>query len=191
MDTTRRTHAIDASHPTVPPPAADAAAAAWYAVWTRSQCEELVGDQLDAKGFRVLVPKALKWIRRGRQRRRHVVPIFPSYLFVHHPLDKHSHVEILKARGVVRLLGTDGSGPTPIPTPEIEAIQRVTTAGVLVFPHTYLTAGQRVRIRGGALAGLEGLLLRQRMEKGLLVISVDMLQRSVAVEVDCTLVDPA
>lgn len=168
-----------------------AGAPAWYAVWTRSQCEQLASDDLAARGFEVLAPKAVAWIGRGRQRRREPVPVFPGYVFVRHALDRHSHVEMLKARGVVRLLGTPGDGPTPIPPGEIDAVARVTNSPVPMFRHPYLTVGRRARIVGGPFAGLEGILLRSDPMKGLLVLSVHLLQRSVAVEVDCTLVEAA
>jgi transcription antitermination factor NusG len=78
-----------------------------------------------------------------------------------------------------------------VPDGEIEAIQRVHHSHLPARPHPYLQEGQRVRITSGLLAGLEGILLRINATKGLLVISVNLLQRSVAVEVDCTLVAPA
>ena len=165
--------------------------AAWYAVWTRSQCEQLVADGLRPSGFHALAPEAVAWVRRGRQRRRLPVPLFPGYVFVQHALDRDSHVAMLKVRGVVRLLGTATEGPTRIPCDEIDAIARVTSSQVPMFRHPYLTVGRRARIVAGPFQGLEGILLRSDPVKGLLVLSVHLLQRSVAVEVDCTLVEAA
>lgn len=167
------------------------AGAGWYALWTRSQCERAVTDDLGARGFHALAPEVVAWIRRGRRRRRQPVPLFPGYVFVRHALDRHSHVEMLKVRGVVRLLGTQDEGPTRIPDAEIDAIARLTGSGVPVLRHPYLTVGRRARIVAGPFQGLEGILLRSDPVKGLLVLSVHLLQRSVAVEVDCTLVEAA
>jgi transcription termination/antitermination protein NusG len=167
------------------------AVAAWYAVWTRSHCEQLVGDQLAARGFQLFLPKATVWSRRGGKRRQIPVPLFPGYLFVHHALDKRSHTEIVKARGVVKVLGDGWRRPAAIGDDVIDAIRRLEGAGAPVFPHRHLREGDRVRIIGGPLEGLEGFFVRGRSDKGLLVLSVELLQRSVAVEVDCTLVEAA
>jgi transcription antitermination factor NusG len=170
-------------------PAVVPASAAWYAVWTRSNFEQNVTDQLLAKGFEVFLPKAASWARRGRARRALEVPLFPGYLFVHREMDKTSHVEILKARGVVRVLGDRWDQLATVPEEQIHAVRRIADAGLPVFPYPLLREGMRVRIVGGPLEGLEGIFLRGRPVKGLLVVSVNLLQRSVAVEVDCTLVE--
>src|SRR4029079_7949738 len=105
----------------------------WHAVWTRSHCEQLVHDQLFAKGFDVFLPKTSTWSRRGGTRHRVDALLFPGYLFVHHELDKASHVEVLKARGVVRVLGGRWDRLVPIPDDEVEAIQRVVQSRLPVF----------------------------------------------------------
>lgn len=148
-------------------------------------------DQLAAKGFTPFLPKLEVWSRRGNLRRIRSVPMFPGYLFLQHTIDKASYVEILKARGVVRILGDRWDRLAIVPASEIEAIRRVAGAGPAAQPHPYLREGRRVRILRGPLSGVEGILLTNRPDKGLLVISIDLLQRSVAVEVDCTLVAAA
>jgi len=182
-----RTAGSSARRGTLEAPRADSAA--WYAIWTRSNFEQNVADQLAIKGFDIFLPKAAAWARRGRTRRALDVPLFPGYLFVHHDMDKSSHVEILKARGVVRVLGDRWDQLATVPADEIEAVRRVAGAGLPIFPYPMLREGMRVRIVGGPLEGLEGIFLRGRPVKGLLVVSVNLLQRSVAVEVDCTLVE--
>lgn len=164
---------------------------AWHAVWTRSNFEELVGHQLAAKGFEVFFPTAATWSRRSSERKRVEVPLFPGYLFVQQPIDKAAYIEILKARGVVRVLGDGWDRLAPIEAEEIEAIQRLVRAGQPMFPHRYLRAGDRVRITAGPLRGVEGFFVRDQLEKGLLVVSVSLLQRSVAVQVECTIVEAA
>lgn len=163
----------------------------WHALWTRSHCERLVWDQLTAKGFHTFLPIIDVWSRRAGVRRRIAVPMFPSYLFLRQALDKTSYTEVRKTRGLVSLLGEGWDRLAVIPTCEIEAIQRVMQTHAPVLTHMYLRAGQRVRITHGPLANVEGILVRENSEKGLLVLSIELLKRSVAVEVDCTCAAPA
>ena len=163
----------------------------WYAIWTRSHFEQIVSDQLAARGFDLFLPKATAWTRRSDGPRAVDVPLFPGYLFVHHALDKYSHVEILKTRGVVRVLGHPPDHVTPVDEDQIAAIRQVVDAGLPIFPYKLPAAGDRVRIVAGPLAGVHGVFLRERRDKGLLIVSVNLLQRSVAVEIDCTNVEAA
>jgi transcription antitermination factor NusG len=165
--------------------------AAWYALWTRSHCEQLVHDQLTARGFRPSLPTIDLWSRRGGLRHLTRSPMFPGYLFLHHAMDKPSYVEVLKVRGLVRVLGDRWDRLPTIPDGEIDAIHRIADARIPVLAHPYLQEGQRVRICRGPLADVEGILLRTKPTKGLLVVSIELLRRSVAVEVDCTCVTPA
>jgi transcription antitermination factor NusG len=160
--------------------------APWHVLWTHSNCEDLVSAQLTSAGFHPFVPKIEQWARRNGSRRVVKVPLFAGYLFLNDALDKSRHVQVRKARGVVAILGEGWERPAVIPEPEIEAIQKVVEARVPTLLHPYLKEGSRVRIEAGPLAGVEGILVRLRPDKGLLVLSVDLLQRSVAVEVDCT-----
>ncbi len=163
----------------------------WHVLWTRSHREQMVHDQLSAQGLHLFLPMMNVWSRRGGVRHHVTMPMFPGYLFLHHAMDKTSYLTVCKARGVVRVLGEGWDRPTIIPDREIEAIQKVHRAHMPVLPHPYLREGQWVRITGGLLAGAEGILLRTKPTKGLLVLSINLLQRSVAVEVDATLVEPA
>lgn len=160
----------------------------WYVLWTCSHSEQLVHDQLAAKGFHLFLPKIDVWSRRGGLRHLIRVPMFPGYLFLRHAMDKGSYIEVRKARGLVRILGERSDRLAVVPDEEIEAIQRVLDARVPAMPHPYLREGQRVRITRGPLAGIEGILVQFRSDKGILVLSIELLQRSVAVSVDCTLV---
>ena len=169
----------------------DAGAARWYAVWTRSHCEQLVSDQLVSKGFETFLPSAMAWVRHATGRHRTRRPLFPGYLFVHTAMDRASHVEVLKAQGAVRVLGERWDRLSVIPDQEIDSVRRAITSGAPVFARSSLAEGDRVRITGGPLAGLSGVFLRGRLNKGLLVVAVTLLQRGVAVEVDCTLVEAA
>src|SRR5438552_7435592 len=167
------------------------ASAQWFAIWTHSHCEQLVHDQLTTKGFRAFLPVVRIWSRRAGTKRLIPRPMFPGYLFLHHAVDKASYLEVLKTKGVVRILGERWDRLTPVADGEIEALQQVVDSDLMVLPHPYLREGQRVRIEAGPLAGVEGLFVRSRANRGLLVLSVNLVHQSVAVEVDCTSVVPA
>jgi transcription antitermination factor NusG len=162
----------------------------WYALWTQSHCEQLVHDQLRAKGLVAFLPTMRRWSRRSGVRRLIPVPMFPGYLFVQDVMDKNAYLEIVKTRGLVRILGERWDRLSPVPDDEVEALRRIVAADVEVMPHAYLREGDRVRVDAGFLAGLEGILIRTKPKRGLFVLSVELLHRSVAVEVDCTLVSP-
>jgi transcription termination/antitermination protein NusG len=172
-------------------PDALALAPQWYALYTRSHCEQLVHDQLQGKGFSTFLPKLEVWTQRSGKRSLTTVPMFPSYLFIHHAMEKMSYIEVCKARGLVRILGERWDRLGSIPDGEIEAIQHVLQARLPVLPHPYLQKGQRVRIMQGPLTGTEGIFVQSKPNKGLVVLSVELLQRSVAVEVDCSIVSAA
>jgi transcriptional antiterminator NusG len=163
----------------------------WHVLWTRSNCEQLVHDQLTAKNFSVFLPKVRSWSRRGAHRSLTDVPMFPGYLFVDHAMDKTSYIEVCKSTGLVSILGERWDQLEVVPDAEIGAIQRTLRASLPVFPHPYLREGQRVRITRGPLVDVEGIFVRANPNKGLLVVSINMLHRSVAVAVDSTLVEAA
>ncbi|HEY8166436.1 MAG TPA: transcription termination/antitermination NusG family protein [Gemmatimonadaceae bacterium] len=163
----------------------------WYAIWTRSHSEQLVADQLLAKGLQVFLPKISVWSRRGGVRHAIRVPMFSGYVFLNESVDKNTYLEVIKARGVVRILGDRWDSLSPISDGEIEGLQTLVNSGVAITPHSYLREGQRVRITGGPLKGVDGILVENKSERGLLVLSVDLLQRSVAVQIDCTWVAAA
>src|SRR5439155_21616952 len=162
---------------------------AWYAIWTRSHCERLVAQQLSAKAFAPFLPEIKVRSKRFGQSRAEHVPVFPGYLFVRHSMDKTSYLEILKARGVVRILEGGWTRLTRIPDAEIDAIHQIVEAGVELFPHPYFRQGDRVRVVEGPLTGLEGLFVREKASKGRLVVSVDLIKTSVAVELDWAFVE--
>lgn len=161
--------------------------ARWYALWTHSHCEQLVRDQLAAKRFEVFLPKIETWSRRAGVKHRIWTPMFPGYLFVRDELNDARYAELLGARGLVCVLGNGDGNLTEVPDQEIEAIRAVVQASLPAVPHPYLHTGQRVRIVSGPLADVEGILVDRQASKGLLVLSVHLFQRSIAVEVDCTL----
>jgi transcription termination/antitermination protein NusG len=162
----------------------------WYVLWTRSQHEQLVFEQLSERGFNLFLPMLDVWVRRNGTRRRATVPMFSGYLFLRHVMDKASYLRINEARGLVRIMGERWDALAEVPDSEIATIRRIHQNGVPAASHPYLRVGERVRIVKGLLEGVEGILVRTKPEKGLLVVSVNLLQRSVAVEIDYTLVAP-
>ncbi|HEU4685890.1 MAG TPA: transcription termination/antitermination NusG family protein [Nitrospira sp.] len=163
----------------------------WYALWTHSHCERLVRDQLGVKGFELFLPMIGVWSRRAGVRRRILRPMFPGYLFLCDALTGGRYAEVLKARGLVGVLSRGQGGPAAIPENEIDAIRALVRSELPALPHPYLKTGQRVRIRSGPLADVEGVLVDHRPPKGLLVLSVHLFRRSVAVEVDSALAEAA
>jgi transcriptional antiterminator NusG len=160
----------------------------WHVLWTKSNCEQAVYEQLMAGGFDVLLPTVDKWSRRKHTRCLYSAPLFPGYLFVRHAMDKAGYIEINKARGLVRILGERWDKLATVPDDEIDAIRRVNQSDLPRMPHPYLKIGQTVRIISGPLANVQGVFVREESKRGLLVLSIELLRRSLAVEVDCTLV---
>ena len=106
-------------------------------------------------------------------------------------MDKASYLEVSKARGLVRVLGERWDQLEVVPDSEIHAVQRLMGSGLPMLPHPYLREGQRVRITRGPLADVEGIVIRMNHKKGLLVVSVNLLRRSIAVQLDCTALEAA
>jgi transcription antitermination factor NusG len=132
----------------------------------------------------------MRWCRRGGRRTLAEQLLFPGYLFVRHAMDKSTHVEVLKTRGVVRLLGERWDRLSPVPPEEMDAIQRVVKSGTRLRRYPFLPAGTAVRILTGPLAGLRGTFVCERSSRGLFLVSVTLLQRTVSVEIDAECVEP-
>lgn len=158
----------------------------WHVLWTRSNCEQLVCEQLLAKGYDTFLPMVDRWSRRRHTRSLYRAPMFPGYLFVRHAVDKLSYLEMAKARGMVRMLGERWDKLAVVPDAEIEAIRRVDASDVPRMPYPYLRVGQTVRIVSGPLANVEGIFVKSEPRKGLLIVSIELLRQSLAVPVDCT-----
>ena len=158
----------------------------WHALYVRHQHEKAIEANLRRNDFEALTP-AYSSIRKWKDRtRRLMVPLFPGYVFLHGGLKFKS--KILATPGVCSFV-TFGGVPATIPEAEIESIRRVTESSCAVEPHPYLKCGDRVRIISGQLTGIEGLLVRRKSSLRL-VLSADMLERSIAVEIDASEVEP-
>lgn len=162
----------------------NASNAAWYAVWLRSHYEHTVEQQLSARGFHTFLPEIPAWSRTLGPKRAIRTPMFPGYLFVRDVLDKDRYIDMLQVRGIVRVLEDGWSRLTPVPTDDMDAIQQIVQANILVSPHAHLQKGDRVRVLEGPLMGVEGIFVQDRASKGRLVVSMNMLGRSVSVDVD-------
>ena len=168
----------------------DNAAFHWFAVHVKSRHEFSVSDRLIGVGIEVFLPsveRLSKWKDRNKLVR---FPLFPGYLFVHIPKDHRSMLAVLKAKGVVRILGTIPGEPERVPEEQVLSLKKVLEAKMPLDPYPYLKEGQRVRITGGPLAGVEGLLL-QKADKHLLFLSVDILQQGVTLTIGASEVEPA
>jgi transcription antitermination factor NusG len=158
----------------------------WWAVYARHQHEKQVAETLQAKGFDVFLP-LYESVRRWKDRRKVLaLPLFPGYVFVRGAHERR--LGILTTPGVHMILSR-GDAAAEIPEEEIEAIRRSLQARVAVEPCPYLKCGDRVRVTRGALEGIEGILIRKK-NVFRLVLSVDMLAQSVAVEIATADVQP-
>jgi len=168
------------------PQLAKAAGAAWFAVITRSRHEKSVSRILQARSVEEFLP-VYESVHRWNDRNAVVSqPIFPGYVFVR--IDLPERMLVLSVPGVVSFVGPQGR-PASIPEEELVALRLCLEHQLRMEPHPYLAVGSRVRIRHGSLAEMEGILVRK---KGLfrLVLSVNLIARSVAVEVDASNVVP-
>jgi len=163
--------------------------ASWYCIHTRSRHENVVHNRLIEKGLNSFLPKMEVWSKRKDRKKKIHKVLFPGYLFVNDCLNHYKSLEILKTPGVVRILGNE-QGPVPVPEAQIESIMRILDRGVVMNPIPYLKEGQLVRVVDGPLQGCEGFLSEVKEDKERLIISVDILKRSVAVEIEATSVEP-
>lgn len=152
----------------------------WYAAYTCANHEKRVAEQLRARGVEHFLPLYATVHRWKDRRMRLQLPLFRGYVFVRLPLAER--LRVLEVAGVARLVGF-GERAVALPDSEIEVLRGALGGGLIAEPHPYLTVGHRVRIRNGPLAGLEGILLRKKADFRV-VLSIDLILRSIAVETD-------
>jgi transcription antitermination factor NusG len=159
---------------------------AWYAIYAKHQHEKKAADLLARKGFETLLP-IYRSVRRWKDRNKAVfLPLFPCYLFVRTELSRK--IDILRTSGVFWLVESGGCA-CPIPECDIETINRIIHSQAQIAPHPFLKNGQRVRVRHGALEGVEGILTRFKNQHRV-VITVEPLQKAFAIELDLAAVEP-
>jgi transcription antitermination factor NusG len=160
--------------------------ARWFAVYTNSRHEKCVArhfDQRQIESFLPLYQKLHHWTKHNNVRL--ALPLFPNYVFVH--IAPPQRTSVLAVQGVLGMVGR-GHIASALPDAEIESLR--TGLQLRKFePHPYLVAGERVRIKAGAMEGMEGILLRKKNELRV-VLTLDLIERSVAVEVDAQDVEP-
>lgn len=158
----------------------------WYAIYTRHQHEKTVCENLAANGVEVFLP-LYNVVRQWKDRTKHLsLPLFPCYVFLRR--GSEPRVKVLSTPGVHFFVEVAGR-PAGISESEIESIRKAVESDLAVEPHPFLRFGDRVRVRTGALAGVEGILVRRKSSYRL-VLSADLLEKSVSVEVDAFCVEP-
>jgi transcription antitermination factor NusG len=160
----------------------------WYAVRTRSRHEKLVARQLEKQGIQAFLPVVTK-INQWSDRRKQVEePLFSGYAFVRLDHSSVDRVRVLQTQGVVNFVGVQGAG-VAIPDQEIDNISTLLASKVSYQERPYLHVGQRVKVVGGALDGLEGILTAENTDRSV-VISIGLIQRSLSVRVAGYSVEP-
>ena len=158
----------------------------WYATYTNPRHEKLVAQQMNARRIDCFLP-LYKSARRWKDRRKQLeLPLFPGYVFVR--ISLRDRLRVLNLPGVIHIVTFNGK-PAVLPESDIESLRDGLSKDALVQPHPYLKVGRRVRVLDGPMNGIEGILIR-RKDKFRVVINIDLLMRSVAVEVDESDVTP-
>ena len=158
----------------------------WYAGYTASRHEKRVAEHFVQRGVEHFLPLYETIHRWNNGRHRVQLPLFPGYIFVHIALRDRRRV--IEVPGFVRLVGFN-SLPCPLPEADINRMKEALNKGVVAEPYPYLAVGTRVEVRNGPLQGMTGILVR-RQNKCRVVISVDLIMRSMAVEVEAADVVP-
>jgi transcription antitermination factor NusG len=160
----------------------------WYALLTRARHEKVVAQRLQEVGVTSFLPVVTE-LRKWSDRKKLVeFPLFSCYVFAKLLPTNEGRLKALRIDGVYSLIGTRGEG-TPIPEEQIEAIRKIAEERLVWHSHPFLKVGQRVRIRSGALDGVEGILVA-RSGESTLIVSVDAIQRSLSVRIDGYAVEP-
>jgi transcriptional antiterminator NusG len=160
----------------------------WYALQTRPRHEKMVSQRLLERGVTTFLPLMTE-MRRWSDRKKSVdLPLFSGYIFARFKRNYDERLQVLRVDGVLSLVGSRGEGAV-IPEAEIDAVRMLLEGALPWTAHPFLEIGQRVRIRSGALDGLEGILLRRNGDRSL-IISVTTIQRSLAVRVEGYEVEP-
>ena len=153
----------------------------WYAVRTRPRHEKKVAADLQEKGVVTYLP-LLTQVRRWSDRRKMIqVPLFPCYAFVHSIFDLRLRLALYGAQGALGFVGPNNQG-VPIPDVQIESVRALMASNVPLMPHPLLKIGQRVRVRGGALDGVEGVLATKGDRR--LVVSVESVHASFSINIE-------
>ena len=154
----------------------------WYALATLSRQERVVASELESRGIDAYLPTITEIHRWSDRRKKVEVPLFPGYVFMQSAMTPVVRRSAICARGVVGFVTMHGE-PLPIPEEEIAGIRQLLAGEMPCAPYPFLKVGQRVRVRGGALDGIEGCLVRAEGSRKL-VVSIDAISRSLALHID-------
>jgi len=155
----------------------------WYALHTRSRFEQKVYTGLRGKSLEAFLPRAQVMSRRKDRRKKILVPLLPGYVFVQSSLDPYAYWEIIKTVGVVRMVAFKGM-PVPASDQEIESLMILNGTDRTVENRSFMQKGDKVMIMEGPLKGLVGFYLKHKNKTEKVVVSVELLKRSMAVEID-------
>jgi transcription antitermination factor NusG len=161
-----------------PPPSIPAEQ--WFAVQTRYRREKKVAAQLERKGCEVYLPLLTECHQWSDRHKNVSGPLFPGYAFVHLQSYRDARTRVLQTVGLVGFVNFGGI-VTPVPEKQIEDLRLLLRQDGIISIHPFMKAGQRVRVRTGCLQGLEGTVLQH--DRGKLLISIEAIQRSVAIEI--------
>jgi len=152
----------------------------WHALFTRHQHEKSVAIALSYKKYEVFLP-LYRSVRQWQDRAKQLwFPLFPCYVFIREGMDRQ--LQILTTPGIIHIVGWSGR-PAIVPQAQLDAVRRITESCLAVESHPYLQSGDRVRVKTGPLVGVEGILVSKKGGDRL-VVSMEMLGRSAAVEID-------
>jgi transcription antitermination factor NusG len=160
----------------------------WYALHTRARHEKTVERRLHDLGMETFLPTAVEVHRWSDRKKKVEVPLFNCYVFIRCALNAEDRKRVHRVESVHGFVGVRGTS-LPIPDEQIESIRKVVTQSAPWRSYPFLKAGQRVRVRGGAMDGVEGVFLAENGDHSL-IISVDAIQRSMAVRIDGYGVEP-
>jgi len=154
----------------------------WYALHTRPRHEKMVVERLAERGVQTYLPMFTEVHRWSDRKKSIQLPLFDCYVFAKFEPSRSERLRVLRVEGVLGLVGSHGNG-TPIPNEQIDAVRALVTRNLQWSSHPFLRVGQHVRIRGGALDGVEGVLSSCNGDRTL-VISIDAIQRSLSVRLE-------
>ena len=157
--------------------------AKWYAIHTRSHFEQKVFDRFRSKSIETFLPKMEVMSRRKDRRKNILVPLLPGYVFVQYDLDPEIYWDIIKTVGVVRMVGFEGK-PTPAREEEIQSLMILDGTNRTVQNRAFMKRGDTVMIMEGPLKGLVGFYVRHKGQTEKVVVNVELLHRSLAVEIE-------
>lgn len=162
---------------------------AWFALYVQVNHEKEVLKRLDNKEISCFLPLMECWSKRLDRRKKIQVPLFPGYVFVYTVLDNYTNLNILKTPGALNIL-RNSEGPLPIPDYQIDNLRTLICSTQPLSLHDYLKEGDWVQVMRGPLAGCIGILNRLDRKRGRLIVSVDIIKKSVSVELDTEDVEP-